>query len=257
MLSKFVTKGLTGIAIGILAVPCLAQSYAIADYLEGDFDYHKWFGTHTQTLRIRAYTPHSYTWPGLIANWDLHESTGPNGGPLEDGTWTSEPYKHINTWHMYSDPSGAAYETGDSYPDRQCTLVYEWGKAIRWGTANMTVGTLYDNQLHHTGSCGENWGWTDVRIVTHHSTYTIPAVTASSWSCPQATFSDVLEIELTQWFCDNQACTSQTEIRDRYWLARDFGAIKLWGNNGYVIRRLFDENNTSNSMCAADWIAQN
>jgi hypothetical protein len=244
-------------ALTITASTCLAQTYAIADYLEGDFDYHKWFGNETQTLRVRAYTPHTYTWPGLIANWDLHESTGPYGGPLEGGTWTSEPFKHMNTWHMYSASDGAAYETGDSYPDRDCTLVYDWGKEIRWGTGDMSVGQLYENQLHSTGSCGENWGWTDVKILNHHSTYTIPAVSASSWSCPQAEFSDVLEIRLHQWSCDDASCSSQTLVSDRYWLAKGFGAIKLWGDNGYVIRRLFDEDDTSISMCAADWIAAN
>jgi len=251
---------LSAFVLAISSPIVTAQTFDIGDYMEGNFDYDKWYGTTSETLRVRAFTQHNHTYEGLLdANWDLHEATGPNGGPLEDGGWTDEPFKHINSWHMKTFGDGTVREVGDSFPDRfgdECTIVYDDGKSILWGVGNMEVGVLYDNQLHFTGGCGENWGWVDVRIIKHHATYTIPEITAETWSCPSAKFNDVLEIEITQWFCQYPNCATQNEDRQRYWFARDFGAIQLWSQNGFVIRRLFDEDFPENSMCAGDWIAQ-
>ena len=243
------------IVVSFLAIICfpisVESSIKMSDYMEGDFDYDKWFGTTTQTTLVRSYTQHNGSYLGLLnANWDMHESTGPNGGPLEDGTWTSSPFLHFNTWHMNSYSDGTVREVGDSYPMSGCTIKYSPGKEILWGVGNMNVGQLYANQLHYTG-CGENWGWVDVQIVNHHATHTIPEVDLGSWSCPETTFNDVIEIEHTQWFCEDSSCNSQSEHRFRYWFAKGFGAIRLWSYPGRVIRLVCDED-TKACQCAGD-----
>lgn len=240
-----------------VAAPGAIAGYNISNYMEGDFDYHKWYGKEDATYLRRRFTPHSSTYEGYLnANWDMYEYTGEDGGPDGEGGWTTQPNKLLYTWHMRTEWDGTIKEVGDTYWNAPCTLVFESGKEILWGTGNMTFNQLYENQLHYTGGCGENWGWNDVRIINTHDTYTIPAVTSNhGWSCPAATFQDVIVIMHTQWYCSNEDCTEQSEDRQRYWLAKDFGPIKLWGDNGYIIRRLWDED--GEYLCAADWIQQN
>lgn len=62
---------------------------------------------------------------------------------------------------------------------------------------------------------------------------------------------DVIKIRIKQEFNGSPADNVD------YWFANDFGAIKLWGDNGYVIRRICDADDQYSCQCVENWMSGN
>ncbi|GAB4124076.1 MAG: hypothetical protein Tsb0027_22340 [Wenzhouxiangellaceae bacterium] len=229
------------------------------NYFEGEeFDYEKWFGSTTHSYRTRVYLPNDI--PSISANWRMHVGTSEDGGPLEDGTFTSTPFAPVDIWYMRTSSNGRIDEVSDFiFSPLNCYVNYSNNKEIKWSSAGLqNVGSVTEGNTNWNGSCGTGNGYVWTKIEQYYPTFTIPAVTSNhGWSCPAATFNDVIRIRIKQYHCQDASCSSQSLDDQQYWYAKDFGAIKLWSENGYVVRRLCDENPPKGCICAADWIDQN
>jgi len=256
-MKKWMFYVLINMVIGVGTIHADPQIW-MPDYFEdGNFPFHKHFGTLNDSFLNRIYFPNNTAVPN--SNWVMNETGGEDGtffGQSSQGNvvFTTTPWLSTFSWYMRTSSDGSIREVADQFFDENgptCYVTMPTQKSIIWSSPGLQeVGDISTNSVSLSGTCGSGNGTSTMTILDYYPTFTIPAVTSShGWSCPAATFVDVIKLRQVQEF--NGSPTDDVV----YWYAKDFGAIKLWADNGYVIRRICDADYPHTCQCAEDWMA--
>lgn len=227
------------------------------DYFEGaNFPFTKHFGTLTHSYRNRVYTENNTAVPN--ANWVMIETGGDDGSyfQAEFGirTFSPTPYLTNSVWYMNTSTDGSVREVADHLFDENgpvCFVNMPYSKSITWSSPGIhQVGDTSTNIIKLTGTCGNSNATGTWELEDYYPSFTIPAITSThGWSCPAATFVDVIKIRNRQQF------SATSFVDTSYWYAKGFGAIKIWGDDGYVLRRVCDADDNYSCQCAEGWMA--